>query len=85
MDFISFCLFMTRTVKALVTAEEKEQLEDLTKHAAHWRERQRAQSILWLRHRIKRAVRRTCCFSKKVLNHVKAFNLGFFYINHGFV
>ena len=38
-----------------------------------------------LRHRIKRAVRKTCCFSKKVLNHVKAFNLGFFYINHGFV
>lgn len=38
-----------------------------------------------LRHRIRRAVRRTCCFSKKVLNHVKAFNLGFFYINHSFV
>ena len=38
-----------------------------------------------LRHRIKRAVRRTCCFSKKVLNHIKAFNLGFFYINHGFI
>ena len=38
-----------------------------------------------LRHRIKRAIRRTCCFSKKVFNHVKAFNLGFFYINHGFV
>ena len=37
------------------------------------------------RYRIKRVVRRTCCFSKKVLNYVKAFNLGFFYINHGFV
>ena len=31
-----------------------------------------------LRHRIKRAVRRTCCFSKKVLNHIKAFDLGSF-------
>ena len=38
-----------------------------------------------LRHRIKRAVRKTCCFSKKILNHVKAFNLGFFYINNGFI
>lgn len=38
-----------------------------------------------LRHRIKRAVRKTCCFSKKVVNHIKAFNLGFFYINNGFV
>ncbi|MFW1859313.1 helix-turn-helix domain-containing protein [Acinetobacter defluvii] len=39
---------MPRTVKTLLTSEEKEQLEDLTKHAAHWRERQRAQTILWL-------------------------------------
>ena len=39
---------MPRTVKTLLTPEEKEQLEDLTKHAAHWRERQRAQTILWL-------------------------------------
>ena len=38
-----------------------------------------------LRHRIKRAVRKTCYFSEKVLNHVKAFNLGFFYINNGFI
>lgn len=38
-----------------------------------------------LRHRIKRAVTRNCCFSKKVSNHVKAFNLRFFYLNHGFV
>src|SRR5690606_29763464 len=29
-----------------------------------------------LRHRIKRAVRRTCCYSKKVLHHIKAFDRG---------
>ncbi|MDR1156178.1 MAG: IS1 family transposase, partial [Bacteroidales bacterium] len=29
--------------------------------------------------------RKTCCFSKKLLNHLKAFNLAFFYINFGFV
>lgn len=39
---------MPRTVKTLLTPEEKEQLEDLVKHAAYWRERQRAQTILWL-------------------------------------
>jgi IS1 family transposase len=38
-----------------------------------------------LRHRIRRAFRRTCCFSKKLLNHLKAFNLAFFYINFGYV
>jgi IS1 family transposase/transposase-like protein len=38
-----------------------------------------------LRHRIRRAFRRTCCFSKKLLNHFKAFELAFFYINYGFV
>jgi IS1 family transposase/transposase-like protein len=38
-----------------------------------------------LRHRIRRAFRKTCCFSKKLLNHFKAFNLAFFYINFGFV
>jgi IS1 family transposase len=38
-----------------------------------------------LRHRIRRAFRRTCCFSKKLFNHWKAFNLVFFYINYGFV
>ena len=32
----------------------------------------------WLRHRIKRAVRRTCCFSKKLFYHLQAFALGFF-------
>jgi IS1 family transposase len=38
-----------------------------------------------LRHRIRRAFRRTCCFSKKIYNHLKAFNLAFFYINYGYV
>jgi IS1 family transposase len=38
-----------------------------------------------LRNRIRRAFRKTCCFSKKLINHFKAFNLAFFYINWGFV
>ncbi|MCI5157434.1 MAG: IS1 family transposase [Candidatus Electrothrix sp. AUS1_2] len=38
-----------------------------------------------LRHRIRRAFRKTCCFSKKLYNHIKAFDLAFFYINHGYV
>jgi insertion element IS1 protein InsB len=38
-----------------------------------------------LRHRIRRAVRKTCCFSKKMCNHLKAFCLAFFYINYGFI
>ena len=38
-----------------------------------------------LRHRIRRAFRKTCCFSKKLLNHIKAFRLAFFYINFGYV
>ena len=38
-----------------------------------------------LRHRIRRAFRKTCCFSKKLYNHLKAFNLAFFYINMGWV
>ena len=38
-----------------------------------------------LRHRIRRAFRRTCCFSKKLFNHWKAFSMAFFYINYGFV
>ncbi|MDR0629091.1 MAG: IS1 family transposase, partial [Treponema sp.] len=29
--------------------------------------------------------RRTCCFSKKLRNHWKAFNMAFFYINYGYV
>ncbi|MDR2176534.1 MAG: IS1 family transposase, partial [Treponema sp.] len=28
---------------------------------------------------------RTCCFSKKLFNHRKAFDMAFFYINYGFV
>ncbi|MDR2247055.1 MAG: IS1 family transposase, partial [Treponema sp.] len=28
---------------------------------------------------------RTCCFSKKLFNHLKAFEVAFFYINYGFV
>ncbi|MCI5158680.1 MAG: IS1 family transposase, partial [Candidatus Electrothrix sp. AUS1_2] len=32
-----------------------------------------------------RAFRKTCCFSKKLYNHIKAFDLAFFYINHGYV
>ncbi|MHC6201730.1 IS1 family transposase [Breznakiellaceae bacterium SP9] len=38
-----------------------------------------------IRHRLRRAFRRTCCFSKKLLNHVKAFNAGVQYNNYGFV
>ena len=38
-----------------------------------------------LRHRIRRAFRKTCCFSKKLFNHFKAFDLAFFYINYGFI
>ena len=37
------------------------------------------------RHRIRRAFRRTCCFSKKLFNHWKAFSMAFFYINYGYV
>jgi IS1 family transposase len=38
-----------------------------------------------LRHRIRGAFRRTCCFSKNLFNHRKAFDMVFFYINYGFV
>jgi len=38
-----------------------------------------------IRHRIRRAFRKTCCFSKKMYNHLKAFNLAFFYINFGYI
>ncbi|MDR0565964.1 MAG: IS1 family transposase, partial [Prevotellaceae bacterium] len=38
-----------------------------------------------LRHRIRRVFRKTCCFSKKLFNHFKAFDLAFFYINFGYV
>ena len=33
--------------------------------------------------RIKRAFRKTCCFSKKQINHLKT--LAFFYINYGYI
>ncbi|MDR2860087.1 MAG: IS1 family transposase, partial [Mediterranea sp.] len=29
--------------------------------------------------------RKTCCFSKILFNHLKAFDWAFFYINFGFV
>jgi IS1 family transposase len=38
-----------------------------------------------LRHRMRRAFRRTCCFSRKLSNYWKAFDMAFFYINQGFV
>jgi IS1 family transposase len=38
-----------------------------------------------LRHRLRRVFRRTCCFSKSLVNHLKAFDMAFFYINYGFV
>ena len=38
-----------------------------------------------LRHRIRRVFRKTCCFSKKLFNHLKAFKLTIFYINFGYV
>jgi IS1 family transposase/transposase-like protein len=38
-----------------------------------------------LRHRIRRAFRKTCNFSKKEENHIKHFELIFHYINLGFV
>ena len=38
-----------------------------------------------IRHRVRRAFRKTCCFSKKLLNHLKAFSMAFFYINYGYV
>jgi IS1 family transposase len=38
-----------------------------------------------MRHRIRRAFRRTCCFSRKLFNHRKAFDMAFFYINYGFI
>ena len=39
---------MPRIVNVPLSPEQQEQLIHLTKHAAHWRERQRAQTILWL-------------------------------------
>lgn len=39
---------MLLIVTISLSLDEKEQLIHLTKHAEHWRERQRAQTILWL-------------------------------------
>ena len=39
---------MPRIVTVPLSLEQREQLILLTKHAVHWRERQRAQTILWL-------------------------------------
>ena len=38
-----------------------------------------------LRHIIKQAFRKTCCFSKKQINHLKTFALAFFYNNYGYI
>ncbi|TGP41605.1 hypothetical protein EN873_45740 [bacterium M00.F.Ca.ET.230.01.1.1] len=37
------------------------------------------------RQRLRRVFRKTCCFSKKLENHFKAFNLLFHYVNYGWV
>ncbi|MDR1055200.1 MAG: IS1 family transposase [Prevotellaceae bacterium] len=38
-----------------------------------------------LRYCIRRAFRKTCCFSKNLFNHLKVVNPAFFYINFSFV
>ena len=38
-----------------------------------------------LRHRLRRVFRKSCCFSKKLFYHFRAFSLVHFYINYGFV
>ena len=37
------------------------------------------------RQRLRRVFRKTCCFSKKLINHFKAFDLLFHYVNYGWV
>ena len=37
------------------------------------------------RQRLRRVFRKTCCFSKKLENHFKAFDLLFHYVNYGWV
>ena len=39
---------MPRIVSVPLSLEQRERLIFLAKHAKHWRERQRAQTILWL-------------------------------------
>ena len=38
-----------------------------------------------LRHRLRRVFRKSCCFSKMLFYHFKAFDLTCFYINYGFI
>ena len=38
-----------------------------------------------IRHRVRRAFRKSCNFSKKMENHIIAFEMAFFYINFGFI
>jgi IS1 family transposase len=38
-----------------------------------------------VQHRMRWMLRKTCCFSKQLLNHYKAFEIAFFYINYDFV
>ena len=35
-----------------------------------------------IRHRLSRAIRRSCCFSKQMFYHIKVFDIGFVYINN---
>lgn len=35
-----------------------------------------------IRHRLSRAIRRSCCFSKTLFYHIKAFNIGFWAMNN---
>ena len=37
------------------------------------------------RQRLRRVFRKTCCFSKKLENHFKVFDLLFHYVNYGWV
>ena len=50
-----------------------------------WAGKQHTQAIegnnCAIRHRISRAVRKSCCFSKSLFYHIKVFNIGFAYIN----
>jgi IS1 family transposase len=38
-----------------------------------------------LRHRLRRFFRRSCCFSKQLIYHIKAFEMVCFYINFGYI
>ena len=45
---VNRCSHMPRIVSVPLSLEQRERLIFLAKHAKHWRERQRAQTILWL-------------------------------------